>query len=135
MTDWVRGFERYIRSGDQRISHGLVRGAAQDVFKGLASSQTNTMLLHGDLQSIRKVLSASWTTKSERCSEIPIELPDLFTNRATIEGRVEILTTLLPLDRTRLPQWSFAQAVLSAIWNLEDGGTVESPPIQPCGWR
>jgi len=138
VTDWGRGFERYMRSGDQRISHGLVR-EAQQVYEALASSQTNTMLLHGDLQHYNVLFDRErgWTAIDPKgvVGELeyevgallrnPIELPELFTNRATIERRVEILTALLPLDHTRAIQWSFAQAVLSAIWDVEDGNRVD----------
>ncbi|HEV2837175.1 MAG TPA: hypothetical protein VGW58_17785, partial [Pyrinomonadaceae bacterium] len=48
---------------------------------------------------------------------------------AIIKRRLEILTTLLPLDRSRTLRWSFAQAVLSAIWDVEDG--YEVPPDHP----
>ena len=54
----------------------------------------------------------------------PIEQPDFFTTRATIERRLEILTSTLPLNSSRTLQWSFAQAVLSAIWDVEDGYNV-----------
>lgn len=145
VADWGRGFERYMRSGDQRISHELVRDA-QDVFEALASTQQSTMLLHGDLQHYNVLFDheRGWTAIDPKgvVGELeyevgallrnPIELPELFTNRATIERRVEILTTLLPLDRARALQWSFAQAVLSAIWDVEEGFRVESnhPVIQ-----
>jgi streptomycin 6-kinase len=29
------------------------------------------------------------------------------------------------LDRKRILEWAFAQAVLSAIWEVEDGGNVD----------
>jgi streptomycin 6-kinase len=55
----------------------------------------------------------------------PGELPELFTNQATVERRLKILTTLLPVDHARVLQWSFAQAVLSAIWTVEDDYPLE----------
>ncbi|HEX6718087.1 MAG TPA: aminoglycoside phosphotransferase family protein, partial [Pyrinomonadaceae bacterium] len=44
-----------------------------------------------------------------------------FANPATIKRRLEMLTTSLQLDYTRTLKWSYAQAVLSAIWEIEDG--------------
>jgi streptomycin 6-kinase len=35
------------------------------------------------------------------------------------------LTATLHLDRERTVAWGYAQAVLSAIWNVEDGYEVE----------
>ena len=138
VSDWGRGFARHIRSGDNRISDGLVR-EARDVYEALASSQGRTMLLHGDLQHYNLLFDRErgWTAIDPKgvVGELeyeagallrnPIEQPELFTNRATIERRIEILTALLPLDHSRVLQWSFAQAVLSAIWDIEDGNRVE----------
>ena len=47
VADWGRGFERYVRSGDLQISHGLVR-EGREVYEHLVLSQGPTMLLHGD---------------------------------------------------------------------------------------
>jgi streptomycin 6-kinase len=134
---WGRGFDGYLRSGDRQISHGLVR-EARDVFERLALSQETTMLLHGDLQHYNVLFDRErgWTAIDPKgvVGELeyevgallrnPIEYPELFTNRAVIERRLEILTRLLPLDPSRILQWSFAQAVLSAIWGVEDGHRV-----------
>jgi streptomycin 6-kinase len=139
VADWGQGFDRYVRSGDRQIPHGLVR-EARDVYEALVSSQRITMLLHGDLQHYNVLFDRDrgWTAIDPKgvVGELeyevgallrnPIEEPDLFINRTTIERRLEILTTLLPLDHSRALRWSFAQAVLSPIWDVEDGYTVES---------
>jgi streptomycin 6-kinase len=138
VADWDRGFARYIRSGDNRISDGLVR-EARNVFEELASSQRTTMLLHGDLQHYNVLFDRErgWTAIDPKgvVGELeyevgallrnPIEHPELFISRATVERRLKILTALMPLDHSRVIQWSFAQAVLSAIWDAEDGHRVE----------
>jgi streptomycin 6-kinase len=41
-----------------------------------------------------------------------------------IERRVAQLASAVPVDRTRLVGWAFAQAVLSIIWSWEDGEVV-----------
>lgn len=138
VTDWGRGFERYVRSGDRQIPNGLLR-EGQDAYEHLVSSQSSTMLLHGDLQHYNVLFDRDrgWTAIDPKgvIGELeyevgallrnPIEQPELFTDRATIERRIEILTTRLPLDHTRVLKWSFAQAVLSAIWDVEDGYPVK----------
>lgn len=145
VADWGRGFDRYLESGDQQIPHELVR-EAQLMYHDLAASQRTTMLLHGDLQHYNVLFDRErgWTAidpkgvVGELAYEVgallrnPVELPELFANRATIERRLEILTTLLPLDHARVLHWSFAQAVLSAIWTVEDGEAVNSdhPALQ-----
>ena len=139
VADWGRGFDRYVNSGDGQISRGLVR-EAQTVYKEMVASQGPTMLLHGDLQHYNVLFDGDrgWVVidpkgvVGELEYEIgallrnPIDLPELWTNRATVERRLDILTSLLPLDRTRTLKWSFAQAVLSAIWGIEDGYEVQS---------
>jgi streptomycin 6-kinase len=55
----------------------------------------------------------------------PIDRPDLFVSTATIDSRLQRLAGALRVDGERVLQWAFAQAVLSAIWAVEDGFTVE----------
>jgi streptomycin 6-kinase len=139
VADWGRGFDRYVQSGDQQVDSELVR-EAHDLFRDLAGSQRTTMLLHGDLQHYNVLFDnyRGWVAidpkgvVGELEYEIgalmrnPIEQPELFTNRATIERRLDILTSLLPLDPRRVLRWCFAQAVLSAIWDVEDGLAVNT---------
>ena len=49
------------------------------------------------------------------------ERPELFTVPSTIQKRLELFACKLNLDAGRILAWSFAQAVLSAIWSIEDG--------------
>ena len=133
VADWGRGFDRYLDSGDRKISTGLVR-EAQKVYERLVLSQRTTMLLHGDLQHYNVLFDRTrgWTAIDPKgvVGELeyevgallrnPVEQPELFKDPATIERRVDILTSLLPLDRSRVLEWSFAQSVLSAIWDIED---------------
>jgi len=139
VTEWGRGFTRYVRGGNRQIPNGLVEEAAE-VYDELASSQRAAMLLHGDLQHYNILFdnNRGWTAIDPKgvVGELeyeagallrnPVEQPALFTNAATIERRLEILTKLLPLDHSRALRWSFAQSVLSAIWDFEDGYPV--PP-------
>lgn len=138
VADWGRGFERYVRSGDAQIPPDLIR-EAQLLYHDLAASQRTTMLLHGDLQHYNVLFDnqRGWVAIDPKgvVGELeyevgallrnPVELPELFTNRATVERRLKILTTHLPLDYTRALNWAFAQAVLSAIWTVEDDHTLE----------
>ena len=138
VDDWGRGFDRYLGSGDSQIPHNLVR-EAQLLYRDLAASQRTTMLLHGDLQHYNLLFDREhgWTAIDPKgvLGELeyevgallrnPVEFPELFANRATVERRLKILTTHLPLDHTRALKWSFAQAVLSAIWTVEDDHILE----------
>ena len=138
VADWERGFDRYRQSNDQQIPHDLVADA-QLSYQQLAASQGTTMLLHGDLQHYNVLFDRNrgWIAIDPKgvVGELeyevgallrnPIELPELFINRNTIERRLEILCHRLKLDHARALQWAFAQAVLSAIWNVEDGDAVD----------
>ena len=98
------------------------------------------MLLHGDLQHYNvlfdnergwvaidpKGVVGEWEYEVGALLRNPVEQPELFANAATINRRLEILTTLLPLNYARTLNWSYAQAVLSAIWGVEDGYPIES---------
>jgi streptomycin 6-kinase len=138
VADWGRAFERYVQSGDQQAPAALVR-EAHELFDDLTASQRTTMLLHGDLQHYNVLFdnNRGWVAIDPKgvVGEIeyeigallrnPVEQPELFTNLATIERRLEILTSSLPLNYERSLRWSFAQAVLSAIWDIEDGHEVK----------
>jgi streptomycin 6-kinase len=56
----------------------------------------------------------------------PVEQPDLFASTSTIERRLSRLASMLHLNYERALAWAFAQAVLSAIWDVEDGYRVEA---------
>ena len=139
VADWGRGFDRYVQSGTEQIPHDLVNSGHR-LYQDLAASQRTTMLLHGDLQHYNVLFDSKhgWVAIDPKgvVGELeyevgalmrnPVEQPELFTNRSTIERRLRILCNTLNLDHSRSLQWSFAQAVLSAIWDIEDGYAVEA---------
>jgi streptomycin 6-kinase len=110
-----------------------------ELYQGLASTQGTTMLLHGDLQHYNVLFDneRGWVAIDPKgvVGELeyevgamlrnPVEQPEFFANAGTIKRRLEILTGLLPLNYTRALRWSYAQAVLSAIWDVEDGYRIE----------
>ena len=139
VQDWGKGFARFIATRDNSIPGPLLK-EAQQVFAGLCASQGNPRLLHGDLQHYNLLLDENrgWLAIDPKgvAGEIeyevgaflrnPIETPQLFVSPATIERRVEQLSAKLHLDPGRALAWGFAQAVLSAIWGVEDGFVVDS---------
>ena len=140
LFEWARGFDRYIseHTGGP-ISLQLVR-EAENVYRNLAASQRQTMLLHGDLHHYNVLFDSKrgWVAIDPKgvVGELefdlgaiirnPIELPDFYISRAVVERRLMQLTESLGLDYDRALRWTFAQAVLSALWDLEDGFTVTS---------
>jgi streptomycin 6-kinase len=97
-------------------------------------------LLHGDLQHYNVLFDAErgWLAidpkgvVGETEYEIgafvrnPVAQPELFLSRSTIERRLKQFTNRLNLDYERALGWAFAQAVLSAIWSIEDGFAVDA---------
>jgi streptomycin 6-kinase len=139
VEDWAKGFGKYIATGDVQIPRDLVE-AGQRVFENLCASQRRPRLLHGDLQhyNVRFDSERGWLAIDPKgvVGEIeyeigafvrnPFEQPELFLSRSTIERRLKQLTNRLNLDYERTLRWAFAQAVLSAIWSIEDGFAVDA---------
>jgi streptomycin 6-kinase len=142
--DLAKGFARYRASGDSQIARDLLE-IAERTYCDLAATQRNTRLLHGDLQHYNVLLDSQrgWLTidpkgiVAELEYEIgaalrnPYELPQILTAPRVIERRISQYASALNLDRARVLKWAFSQAVLSAIWGVEDGYAVppESVPI------
>lgn len=137
--DWGKGFERYLASGDNQIPNDLVE-KAQHVYIDLCSSEKDVRLLHGDLQHYNVLFDheRGWIAIDPKgvIGEVeyelgaalrnPYEKPELFASPETIEGRIKHLKATLKLDADRVLRWGFSQAVLSAIWSVEDGFAVDS---------
>ena len=97
-------------------------------------------MLHGDLQHYNVLFDSNrgWLAIDPKgvIGEIeyeigavlrnPSERPELFLSRWTVERRLKQLTIKLNLDFERALAWAFAQACLSAIWEIEDGFAVDA---------
>jgi streptomycin 6-kinase len=139
VADWGRGFDRYLARGDRQLPLELVHEAHAS-YQELTSTQGTTMLLHGDLQHYNVLLDnergwvaidpkgvvGEWEYEVGPLLRNPVERPELFANVETINQRLELLTTLLPLNYSRTLRWSYAQSILSAIWDIEDGYPLET---------
>jgi streptomycin 6-kinase len=137
--DWAESFDRYLTTGNDQIPKDLVE-AGQRMFLDLCASQQRPGLLHGDLQHYNVLfdLNRGWLAIDPKgvVGEIeyevgaalrnPVERPEVFLSRPTIERRLEQFTARLDLDYERALAWGFAQAVLSAIWSFEDGFAVDA---------
>jgi len=138
LHDWAKGFERYLTSGDEKIARSVVV-AGQRAYLDLCGSQGEPRLLHGDLQHYNVLFDShrGWLAIDPKgvIGELeyevgaalrnPYENPELFISRSTIERRLEQFTNKLNLSYERTLRWGFAQAVLSAIWLIEDGFAVD----------
>ena len=139
VSDWTRGFDRYSASADDQIDPDLVRRAHR-VYLELAASQRIARLLHGDLhhENVLWDEQRGWLAVDPKgvVGEVeyelgaalrnPHECPEMVTDASTVDSRVVCLASTLGLDPERVLRWAFSQAVLSAIWCIEDEGTVSS---------
>jgi streptomycin 6-kinase len=134
---WGKGFARYERSGDRQIAPALVdQGRAR--YAKLLRSQGRQRLLHGDLQHYNVLADRSrgWVAIDPKgiVGELEFELgpalrnphdrPTLYSSSAAVERRIRCFERHLPIDADRVIEWAYAQAVLSAIWTVEDEGVV-----------
>ncbi len=109
---------------------------AQRLYGELAASQGRRVLLHGDLHhyNILEDAGRGWLAidpkgvvgepafEAGALLRNPLGELRLFADSAIIERRTAILCERLGLDRRRVLGWAFSQAVLSALWSIEDGG-------------
>lgn len=137
--DWARGFERYNVTGDAQIPKELVE-SAQRLYLKLCASQREPRLLHGDLQHYNVLFDSErgWLAIDPKgvIGEVEYEIgailrnpfsrPESFISRNRIETRIKKLTERLHLESGRVLAWGFTQAVLSAIWDVEDGFPVDA---------
>jgi streptomycin 6-kinase len=131
------GFDRYLATADTQIPRELVLHA-QRVYAELEAAQREPALLHGDLQhyNVLRDERLGWVAidpkgvVGELEYEIgaalrnPYERPELLASPEVIERRLAIFYAALGIDVDRARAWAFAQAVLSAIWSVEDGHAV-----------
>ena len=134
VEEWGKGFLRHRRTGDGSLSATLVDRAAA-LFVELAESQTERRLLHGDLHhdNILWDDDRGWVAIDpkgvigEAAYEFgaairnPTDDVALFASSEIVDRRSRIIAEQAGIDHSRIVQWAFAQAVLSAIWSIEDG--------------
>jgi streptomycin 6-kinase len=134
VEEWGRNFERHL-AGDQQYVPPVLVEEARTVFQGLCASQCRRRLLHGDLHhgNVLRDFERGWVAidpkgvVGELEYEIgaalrnPIEQPEVFLQAQRIHARISYFADRLELDADRIRAWAFAQAVLSAVWLIEDG--------------
>ena len=140
VSEWAQGLARLRRrfgGGTGPLPVRLVE-EAEALFDELLASQSEPVLLHGDLHHLN-ILSARrqpWLAIDPKgvvgepaygvaaLLHNPVELLEAPRPGSVLERRVEILTEELGLDRARVRGWGVSQAVLAAYWGLEDSGRV-----------
>jgi streptomycin 6-kinase len=134
VQEWGSAFGRHESVAPGRLPPGLLSHAAER-YADLCSTQRNPRLLHGDLHhyNVLHDHDRGWLAidpkgvVGEREYEVgaalrnPTERPEYFADRDIVARRVDVFASALGLDAERIVAWAFAQAVLSAIWDIEDG--------------
>jgi streptomycin 6-kinase len=135
VEDWGAGFARKraatVSQGDDP---DLIDRAAQ-IYGELCRSQGERRLLHGDLHhdNVLEDEDRGWLAIDPKgvVGEAAYEAgallrnpgpdPRLFAEPRIIRRRAGILAERLNLELERIVAWGFAQAVLAALWFVEDG--------------
>lgn len=134
---WALAFDRYrarFEGQNGPLPVQLVE-KAERLFGELQASSAGEKLLHGDLhhENILYDDSAGWVAIDPKgvIGEPAYEAARLQHNpipgylaldhpRRVAERRVEILSSILGIDRSRLLAWAFFDVMLSACWSVEE---------------
>jgi streptomycin 6-kinase len=143
---WASGLRRLrarFDGGTGPLPDEMVQ-RAEALFAELLASSGAPMLLHGDLHhaNILSAERASWLAIDPKglIGEAEYEVGALIRNplprllalpdvTAALARRFDILAETLGFDRQRMIAWSWAQAILSAWWHIEDHGHGWEPAI------
>lgn len=135
---WFQAFERVPRQfgdGHALFPFDLVK-RAERAFRELEASTERRVLLHGDLHHDNILFSArtGWVAIDPKgiVGDPGYEVGPFMINRlpegasaaATLEifsQRLSIFSDKLEISRERLTLWAFCYAVLSALWEMEEG--------------
>lgn len=134
---WGGAFERFLASEDDALPRSLVE-YAQRVYRDLCRTERNPSLLHGDLHHYNVLFDErrGWLAIDPKgvIGELeyeigaslrnPFDRPELVATLDTVERRLAQFGASLGVDVSRARGWTFAQAVLSTIWDIEDGAPV-----------
>ncbi|MBN9388707.1 MAG: phosphotransferase [Chloroflexi bacterium] len=110
---------------------------ASHLYGKLCATQGPRRLLHGDLHhyNVLRDTRHGWQVidpkgvVGEMAYETgamlrnPIEMPQFYPNPRILKNRVGILCQVLGLNEERVLEWCFSQAILSAVWSIEDNGS------------
>ncbi len=143
---WASGLQRLRASMMAGQGHCQRRwwSARRRSSRNCSPSSGAPMLLHGDLhhENILSAERAPWLAIDPKglIGEAEYEVGALIRNplprllalpdvTATLARRFDILAETLGFDRQRMIAWSYAQAILSAWWHIEDHGHGWEPTI------
>ncbi len=139
ISDWGAGFARLrtCYAGETGPIAPALFAKAEQLYAELCASMAEPVLLHGDLHQ-DNILAAErmpWLAIDPKgvIGEPAFETGALLRNfwpdilavtnpRSLMARRIDQLSAELGFERERIANWGFAQAVLSAVWSIEDTG-------------
>jgi len=135
VAQWGADFGDHQRSARSHLLPADLVEAARREFFDLCRSQSEPVLLHGDLHhdNILHDERLGWLAidpkgaLGEREYELgaalrnPFGSSDLYTDPGVMLRRVQRMAGRLGFNGGRVLRWCFAQAVLSAVWWVQDG--------------
>jgi streptomycin 6-kinase len=143
VADWGKGFARLrkLYDGGTGPFPPAIFDKAEELYAELTASMAEPVLLHGDLHQDNILASERepWLAVDPKglIGEPVYETGALLRNfwpdilsvpdpLSLMARRIDQLAAELGCDRERIYNWSFAQAVLSVVWGVEDTGKLEN---------
>jgi streptomycin 6-kinase len=135
VAQWGADFDDHQRSVRAHLLPAEMVETAKREFFDLCRSQSEPVLLHGDLHhdNILYDEGLGWLAidpkgvLGEREYELgaalrnPVGSSEIYTDPHVMQRRVQRMAARLGFDGGRVLRWCFAQAVLSAVWWVQDG--------------
>lgn len=130
----VRGTSLLDKARPARIEPDLWR-LARERYLALAGAQSRIAVVHGDLHhgNVLADRTRGWVVIDPKgvAAELEFELACAlrnpiarrreWANASCMSRRADLLAQRVHVDRERLVRWAFAQSVLAAAWEVEDG--------------
>jgi streptomycin 6-kinase len=135
---WFRAFARLrqkYNDGSGPFPAELI-AKAESTFTELNASAATDVILHGDLhhENILSSAKGEWLAIDPKgisgdpgyevgsfmLNQLPMKAADEKTSEI-LDQRLAIFSDELQISRDRLARWSFCHAVLSAVWDFEEG--------------
>jgi streptomycin 6-kinase len=135
---WFRAFARLrqkYNGGSGPFPAELI-AKAESTFTELNASAATDVILHGDLhhENILSSAKGEWLAIDPKgisgdpgyevgsfmLNQLPMKAADEKTSEI-LDQRLAIFSDELQISRDRLARWSFCHAVLSAVWDFEEG--------------
>jgi streptomycin 6-kinase len=134
VEDWGDDFGCHRRSARADSIPSALLDEAQEAFAVLCGTQSKRVLLHGDLHhdNILFDRSLGWLAIDPKgvlgepeyelgaALRNPVGSAEVYTDPAVMERRVARMCARLGFEPARVVRWCFAQAVLSAVWLVQD---------------